>query len=431
MSKNNKIFDFDKKFEKNQTNIEAVNKDKDMLVESLNNDSDELDKLENELHLLMKQVGLKIPSTVSCKKENYNLLSNDELNELFFDYHHYIENLEFRIEKELSSNFKILPELDELDISMVGIAGAIATIIDVLIVSIPKDMNYLSKFEQNGSEITKWLKSLGINDDGKLNSFFQFLENNAKVPFDQSINTGNLNNFYPGNHRMLNISHDPIFGLIFGLIDMINGQMTVIDGKGFVHIVKTKDMSLEELLIAPLIWVSHIISDICTKQGIPIPASAFTQFLQFGSFGDKNRNIAEISRWMYQNGYDLRHFITMAIVPASIEIIIRLYHNIKTHFIEDSSPKLLVDVELEAMNNELKLQKMLFTSHLLASTGNVLKVFSMAGNPMAINIVQWSVFLKKSIVVFKAIQRDKTIEKIQYNRVFINNNWKNFTISDK
>jgi len=419
LNKNNKIFDFDKEFEKNETNIQTVKKDQDILVESLNNDSHELEKLENELSLLMKQVGLKIPSTSTVQKEDYN----SSLNELFFDHHYNIDNLASKIEKEHSSNAKILPELDALDISIVGIAGAIAAIIDILIVSIPKDMNYLSKFEQNGSEVTKWLKSLGINDDGKLNSFFQFLENNAKVPFDQSINTSNLNNFYPGNHRMLNISHDPIFGLIFGLIDMINGQMTVIDGKGFVHIVKTKDMSLEELIISPLIWVSHIVSDICTKQGIPIPASAFTQFLQFGSFGDKNRNIAEISRWMYQNGYDLRHFITMAIVPASIEIIIRLYHNVKTHSIENSSLKLLVDIELEAINNELKLQKMLFTSHLLASTGNIFKVFSMAGNPMAINIVEWSVFLKKAITIFKATQRDMTIENIQYNRQLINTNW--------
>ena len=420
MNKNNIFTNLDRKFEKIQSDITEVQVDRNTLIKSLNADSNELKKLEDDLSILLQKVGLQPSSSNSLEKENYDSSLDNEVNDLFFNYYQDIDSLESKI----LSNHKTLPSLDALDISIIGITGAIATIIDILIVSIPKDMNYLSKFEQGGSDITQWLKSLGINKDGKLNAFFQYLENNAKVPFDQSINNGNLNNFYPGNHRMLNVSHDPIFGLIFGLIDMINGQMTVIDGKGLVHIVKTKDMSLEELMIAPLIWVSHIISDICTKQGIPVPGSAFTQFLQFGSFGDKNRNIADISRWMYQNGYDLRHFITMAIVPASIEIIIRLYHNIKIQDIEENCPKLLLDIELKAMNNELKLQKMLFMTHLVALGGNGLKVFSMAGNPMAINIVEWSVLLKKSITIFKAIKRDKTVEKIQYNREFINNNWK-------
>ena len=421
MHKNSKLFDLDNDFDTVQSDIEKIRNDENGLAKSLNDDADELKKLEDELSILMKQVGLKIPT--SSVKNKVDLSLNDEMNELFLNHHHDIDNLEL----SSLSNPRMLPELDALDISIVGIAGAIATIIDILVVKIPKDMNYLGEFSQSGSDVTQWLKSLGINEDGKLNSFFQYLENNSKVPFDQSINSGGINNFYPGNHRMLNVSHDPVFGLIFGLIDMINGQMTVVDGKGLVHIVKTKDMPLEELMIAPLTWLSHIVSDICTKQGIPIPGSVFTQFLQFGSFGDKGRNVADISRWMYQNGYDIRHFVTMAIVPAVIEIIIRLYHNIKIQSIEDSNPRLFLDKELDILNNKLKLEKMLFMTHAIASGGNAIKVFSMAGNPTAINIVEWGFFFKKSFTVFNAVTRDKTVEELHSNRATINHNWKSFS----
>ena len=414
MNRNNKIFDFHNDFENIQSRTLKIKEEEDSLLESLNSDTDTLKKLEDELALLMGKVGLTIPSLASSTDETDSISFNELLNEFYF---------ESKIEDAISSNPKVLPELDALDITMVGIAGVIAVLLDILVVAIPKDMNYLGKFEQSGSDVTQWLKSLGVNDDGKLNAFFQFLENHTKVPFDQSINSGNLNNFYPGNHRMLNISHDPLFGLIFGLIDMINGQMTVIDGKGLVQFIQTKNMSSEELMIAPLIWISHIVSDICTKQGIPIPGSVFTQFLQFGSFGDKERNVADISRWMYQNGYDLRHLMTMAIVPASIEVIIRIYHSMRTNALKDDSPQLLIDRELEVMKSELKLEKMLFASHLFASTGNALKVFSRGGNPMAINVVEWGVLLKKSITIFKASQRDMTVEKIHYNRELINRNW--------
>ncbi len=45
---------------------------------------------------------------------------------------------------------------------------------------------------------------------------------------------------------------------------------------------------------------------------------------------------------------------------------------------------------------------------------------------MAINIVEWGLFFKKSITLLKAVNRDKTVEKIHFNRATINNNWKGF-----
>jgi hypothetical protein len=57
------------------------------------------------------------------------------------------------------------------------------------------------------------------------------------------------------------------------------------------------------------------------------------------------------------------------------------------------------------------------------SGGNLLKVFTYSGNPLAINLPQWLFLLKESVSLLKAATRDKTPEKIIRNRATINNVW--------
>lgn len=424
-----KIIDFDKEFEENADSINNLSKDISTTQQELDKNPDRLSGLENELDEITRQLDVRImhvEAPSETKKVEDEL--NEDVNSFFLDYQNNIKQLDLEITEEIYKNPRLLPELSGVDISIIGIAGTIATLIDILIVSIPKEMNYMGKYQQNGSDLTGWLKTLGINKDGKLNSFFKWLEDHAKVPFDGSINPGDINNFYPGNHRMLNLDHDPLFGMIFGVIDMLRGQMTVIDGKGILHVIKTFDMPIGEQVFAPFIWLAHIVSDICTSRGIPIPGWGFTQLLQFGSFGPKDRSVADITRWMYESGYDLRHFATMSTVPASIEIIIRLYYNMsQDEPLTRNHKTSLADVETQKIQNQLKLHKMLFASHTIASAGNAAKVFLMGGNPSAINVAQWGLLLKESITMVKATTRDKTIEKVQRNRNQIDKKWESLS----
>lgn len=321
-------------------------------------------------------------------------------------------------------NPELLPSLSKMDWAVVGLAGVIAAILDFLVVRIPRDMNYMQHIQQKGSGFTERLKSLGVNDEGKLTPFLQWCEDRCKVPYDTAVikEAG----VYPRNHRLRSLAHDPLFGLIFGIFDIWNGSVTYFDKQGKIHITNTMTTGVGDTLLAPLIWIGHLISDVCTKQGLPIPGWGFLQLLQFGSFGSKDRTIAQISEWMYFYGYDLRHFMTMSIVPASVEIIVRGYHGLSLLQDENSmfNPvEMIAEKEIKVLKNNLKLHKMLCLAHATAATGNALKVWAYQGNPTAINITQWMMLVKESINMLTAVTRDTTTEKLVRNRDVIDITW--------
>jgi hypothetical protein len=391
------------------------------LSNNINNTTSDIRKLHERLERLFNKLNIDNPYKIDCisneEKSNINLLNN-LIDESF------IENTKIKVRKEIQEDIK-LPELSTLDTIITGIIGIIAALIDILIVKIPRNINYMNKYYQEGSSFTNWLRSLGIDENGNLNPFLKYLEDKNQVPFDMSINPGTVSNFYPGNHRLLSLGHDPLFGLIFGTIDILNGQVSLIDGKGIPHIISTYDISTEDKLFAPIIWLSHIISDICTSRGIPIPGWGFSQLIQIGDFGKKHRNIAEISRWMYENGYDLRHFVTMNIVPATIEILVHLYHILSIDKINDNAG--LAEKEFWNIKNKIKLHKMLFYSHAIASAGNVLKIAFYNGNPLALNISEWVMLFKRGfdyLNIKNAYKKNEHYEKIINNRKKINDKWK-------
>ncbi|WP_051654248.1 hypothetical protein [Persephonella sp. KM09-Lau-8] len=410
------FLDFENELKDQIIRLNQLISNTDSLSGQISKTNSDIKNLKDKVDHLYKKIGKNNPY-----EANFNFGTNPEINSLnnLID-ENLIEKVEKDISKEVSRKVK-MPELSLLDILVVGTAGVIASAIDILIVKIPKDINYLYKFQQEGSSLTKWLRNLGVDEDGNLSPFLKSLEERAKVPYDMSINPGGLNNFYPGNHRMLSLGHDPLFGLIFGVIDILNGQVSVIDGKGIPHVISTFDLPTQDKIFAPVIWLLHIISDICTSRGIPIPGWGFTQLLQIGEFGEKNRTIAELTRWMYENGYDLRHFLTMSTVPAVIEIIVRLYHILSIDKIDKSLP--LSQKEIIKIRNDIKLTKMLFYAHSIASAGNVVKIAFYHGNPMAINISQWLMLFKRGVEFTKVALRNDNYEKIVRNREKINKKW--------
>ena len=79
-----------------------------------------------------------------------------------------------------------------------------------------------------------------------------------------------------------------------------------------------------------------------------------------------------------RHGYDLRHFATMGIVPASVEMIVRGWWLCRSF---ESGGKVAP--------TKAKLTSMLMVTHLIATSGNLLKsgvIFGM--NPLALNWAQ-------------------------------------------
>lgn len=420
------LFDWNGELSELSQRLRDVNSNTESLRQFQKQESEELTQLRSEIMNLAKMMGVSVEDILGTPNQKPYY----ESRQLQWDDEFYLSNnpliLEAKVKEEVFRNPEILPALSDIDYAIVGISGMVASLLDFLVVSIPKDINYLGKYQQKGSNFTGWLRTLGVDKDGNLNPFLKWCENVCKVPYDQSINSS-IQGFNPRSHGLFSLGHDPLFGLIFGTLDILNGSMTAFDANGNLQIVKTFDVTSNDKVFAPLLWLGHIISDMCTKMGVPIPGWAFLQLLQFGSFGANNKTIADISRWMYLNGYDLRHFFTMSIPVAVIEIVVRGYHylsSLKTpEQLEYSLHSSIASKELAEIQSNLKLHKMLFLSHAIAASGNALKVFTYSGNPLAINLPQWLLFLNESVKIVQLITRDKTPEKILRNRNKINKEW--------
>ena len=169
-----------------------------------------------------------------------------------------------------------------------------------------------------------------------------------------------------------------------------------IDQSGKLKIIPAKTDSLFKIMAAPIIWIGHIISDIFTKAGVPLPGSCFLRTLQIGSFGAKKRTIGQVIEYMYLEGYDLRHLATMSTVNACIEIIVRLYNILTKPQIEHfARPTAMIEADNGMLRH--KLRKMIICGYAVAATGNIVKVAAYQWNPTALNAPVWLAFVRSSI----------------------------------
>ncbi|OUB84750.1 hypothetical protein BK784_34715 [Bacillus thuringiensis serovar medellin] len=423
-----KIIDFNEELSSIQDSISSISSDS-FYVNRMNQENvEEIERLEKEISNLFSKSNLQ-------QDEIFNGKINHIDSNLSMYSKEYFKNISDELEKQLLNDVNnradLIPSLTKIDITISVVIGLVGVIVDLFLVKVPKDINYLKKYQQGGSPFTEWLRTLGIDENGKLNDFFQILEEKCKVNFDASTTkafpdyANQVIGFYPKTHRMMNLGHDPLFGLIFGLIDMFNGRTTLIDSKGIIHCIpieKYQDFPMDNKIFAPLIWLGHILSDVCTRMGIPIPGWGVTQLLQFGNYGENSRTVADITRWMYVEGYDIRHFLTMGTVPAVIEMCTKMYFKFTLSKEEFLSP--IYIKELKSIQNNIRLEKMIFIAHSVAVSGNIGKIMMYHGNPLALNFSEWLVFVKQSVQMLLIQSRDVTGEKIVRNRSRIDEEWK-------
>lgn len=207
-----------------------------------------------------------------------------------------------------------------------------------------------------------------------------------------------------------------------GVKDIISSTFSSVDQNGILHIEKISETNYLRLFYAPILWLGHIISDVFTTMGVPIPGNSFLRLLQFGSFGEKERTIAQISEYMFLNGYDLRHFATMSISNAVIWLITSIYFiltrpNVSTNII-------LAENEYKKIKFNQKQHSVSYIAYSVAVCGNIAKVAIFQGNPNAINASIWLKFIKESIRNIEMIIRDQSGEKAIENRHVIDENFR-------
>ncbi len=319
------------------------------------------------------------------------------------------------IEKRFSGGFTIKTHLDPYDVIAAIVAGLVAGAVDLFVVKIPKDITYLGRFVQKGSPLTKWLHSLSISDKNWLAKYF-------KVAYDKVKDVG-IPGFGPRTHRLQTFGHDPLVGLVIGTIDIMRGGMTAISKSG--KIIKLAGTGTAHYNpFTAIVWqIMHLFSDGFTKMGLPPPGWSVLQAFQIGSFGKKERTVAELARWMYLNGYDSRHFLTMSTSVAAAEVILRGYFWIRRKIDEQYDTEVTHEGEVagaKRTGGHPRFQTMALIAHGIASAINIGKIAIYSGNPLAINYTQWVRFIYAFIAWVRTKLRSPSKVLMEHART----NWK-------
>ena len=310
------------------------------------------------------------------------------------------------------------PKLSATDVVISNVAGIVAVAIDVFLVGTPEVVKIYKGGENfDGSVLTKAIRKLG---EGRLGELCKRLEAICRVPYDISVVKDGM---YPQNHRLRSLSHDPFFGLFFSVFDIVMNTTTFIDDSGCLRILPnvSHPNSLTKKILSVFYFIGHIITDVFTARGIPVPGFFLTQFFTSGS---SDESIARIAESMYLDGYDLRHFASMSTPVIVKDVIINLY--LKLFDSADVyTPLPLAEREKEIVNINLKKEKMHFIANSIAVSGNVAKFFAppYSCNPCSLNAPEWLAFIKSGANMLRAQFRDSSAETALENRTDIDLMW--------
>lgn len=345
--------------------------------------------------------------------------------------------LEAALSREVYALPPVSDPLDAWDVAAAVCAGLAGGLIDFFLVRIPKDLTYLGRVSQRGSPVTQWLREAQLPADNWMSGY-------VKTAFDRvapSTYPGpKIPGLNPRMHRLHTLGHDPLLGLVFGVLDTVLSTMTGIDtnGRPFVRPIAPSP-EFTSPVFAPLVWLGHLFSDVATPMGLPIPGWGLTQLLQLGRIGDNEHTIAEITRWMYREGYDLRHLVSMGLAPGIVELIVRVYCAFR-HGAGDAPPQRLhrrgerersYDVEalladLSVARRDARRDRILLFAHSLAAGANALKLAAYGGNPLALNVAQWACWLRSAARVsgvWLSSRPRRELERCLNNRRAIDTRW--------
>ena len=370
----------------------------------INNIKDSQEKNSDDVNILTQNSNAT-KSELEKLKEKLNILA-EKLGQPQIEFKSEVEELNAYIKSTFPNDgiktvYDKHFEMQNVDYIAVSLIGGIAAVVDAFIVQIPKDTTIVrngSKIKQEGSPLTELLRNIGFSKDGQTSEWVTTLEKFFKVPYDKSVDP-DIAGFCPKTHRLHSLAHDPsLAGLLWAIKDYITGTMSCIDKNGVLQFVKVENADLSKLIIAPFMWFGHLLSDIFTRMGIPIPGWSYLQLLQIGSIGEKERTIAEVTRYMYMEGYDIRHLASMSVVNATIEILVRIYFFLTQEMRHTKGVNLSVsEREYEVIKLNIKKHNMLAISYAIAYFGNIAKIAAYEGNPNAFNLPLWIGMVKEAI----------------------------------
>lgn len=243
---------------------------------------------------------------------------------------------------------------DKYDYLIAVGCGAVAGMVDIFLVGAPGD-SILGKWtdSQVDKVVMTFAKTCGWSPkEGKgknAASAIGFLEKKFPVNYDQR-HSGDVNNLFKmstKNHHMKSLAHSPdIIGLFFSILNQFTSTSTFLSN-GQLITIETNTYELQghnfisKLFCGVTNWFGHIMSDIAGSSGaagrgsgVVIPFYELFQICDFGSFqvGQDRNTLATVATKVFQEGYDARFGLTMAIPVVLCDLLIKLSWGIKRYF---------------------------------------------------------------------------------------------------
>jgi len=257
---------------------------------------------------------------------------------------------------------KLKPNCDKLDYALAASSGALCGVIDIFLVGKPGESplgDITDKWFANRTmDFAKLFHPKKKNFDS-LESALRFLENEFKVPYDQT-GLGDAGraifDLNAKNHHFKSLAHNPsLLGLFFSMLDQFtNSSHFVTDGQ-LVSLQKA-DGKWElrggnvpsKLFCGFTNWIGHLISDVAGSQssaragnrgmGIPSPLWTWTNDIiaikaKLGlSVTETDKAMNELALNIFEKGYDTRFQVAQAIPVFLNDLLVRLIYAIRRLF---------------------------------------------------------------------------------------------------
>ena len=246
---------------------------------------------------------------------------------------------------------------DKSDYLIYVACGAISGHVDIFFVGMPGESTLGTWTDlQVDTAVKKFASLSGWNPKPEkadsVASAIGWLEKNYRVNYDQR-HTADVGNLFPmntKNHHIKSLSHAPdIVGLFFSVLNQFTSTSAFISG-GQLIMLQTETYELQggnfpaKLFCGVANWFGHVMSDIAGSSGsrgnggrgsgLAIPFFELFQMCTFGEFqvGKDRQDFATLAIRAFQEGYDARFGLAMAIPVLICDLSIRLLWMVKRRF---------------------------------------------------------------------------------------------------
>ncbi len=258
------------------------------------------------------------------------------------------------LEKEDNKSYFYHDKCDKYDYLIAVGCGAIAGLVDIFLVGAPGD-SVLGKWTDSQVDhvVMKFAKTCGwspkAGKEGNVASAIGFLEKKFPVNYDQR-HSGDVDNLFgmsAKNHHMKSLAYSPdIIVLFFSVLNQFTSTSTFLsDGRLITiatdHFELQGNNFVSKLFCGVANWFGHIMSDIAGSSGasgrgsgVVMPFYELFQLCDFGSLqvGEDRNTLATVATKVFQEGYDARFGLTMAIPVLLCDLSIKLIWALKHYF---------------------------------------------------------------------------------------------------